>query len=313
MSRRGWALARAAGLALVVALIAPVSPLVLVGVPLAVLLLAFRRQDVLSVGLAVLLVLLLFGDPTRAHAPLWYAERAWALILAGAFVVATVFRGEESLLHRGLAAVGVTALAVGAASVLRGSMLARLDWWVGEELSRAAGLAYGWLASQGGAAGPVADELGQAVMRAVDWQVLLYPGLLALASLASLAVGWFVVVRLSGREEALGPVRDFRFADGLVWLLVIGAVLLLLPLGETLDRLGQNAVVLMGGLYLLRGIGVLLWVGAAAVTSAWAAVAWVAAGVALYPLAVLVALVVGLGDTWMNVRARLGAVFGRGG
>jgi hypothetical protein len=61
----------------------------------------------------------------------------------------------------------------------------------------------------------------------------------------------------------------------------------------------------MGGLYLLRGAAILLWIGAMAATSLWSAVLLAIAALFLYPVVLGTALVLGLSDTWLDLRSRL--------
>lgn len=308
MTERGWGLLRAGALAGAVVLMAPVSPLVLVAVPAAVQLLAFRRGDLVSVAVAGLLLALAFAGAGPSADPLWYAERGWALLLGGGFVAATALAEEVGPTARAVVAVGVAAGAVLATGLLRPDLVAELDWWVERELSAAALSAADLMSAAG--MGGVLDDGGY--LRALRWQHLLYPAFLALASVAALGVGRFLVDRLSGRAKVPGPFRDFRFEDRLVWVLVAGLALLLAPAGEELARVGENAVLFMGGLYLLRGTAVLFWVGAATVTSGWMAALWIVAALALYPVAALAALVLGLGDTWLDVRRRLASLVAGG-
>ncbi len=298
MSRRAWAFIRAAGIAVAVAMLSPVNPLVLVCIPVAVLLLAFHGRNLLAVGLAGLLLVLCFGG-TPSPGPLWYAERAWALLLAGGFVLATLLLSGRGLLSRALGGLGVAFGAVAALAVTRPPVLAEIDWWIGARLTSAAHTAYEWLGTG------ALDGVSQTIREVVRLQTSLYPALLALASLGSLAVGWYVVTRLRGVAESLGPLREFRFSDQLVWVLIGGMLLLLLPTGELAGRLGGNMMAFMGGLYLLRGVAVLVWLGAALLTSGWTALFWGAIAVLLYPVVVGAALVLGLGDTWLDLRARL--------
>lgn len=302
MSERGWSLLRAAGLAGVVVLTAPVSPVVLVAVPAAVQLLAFRGRDVSSLAVAAVLLALAFVAPGAPGDPLWYAERGWALLVGGGFVTATVLLERAGPTARSVVGVALASGAVALTGLLRPELLAELDWWLERELATAAMSAAGLISALGGAA---ADGDGAYYLRALRWQQLLYPALLGLASVASLGVGRYLVERLSGREEALGPFREFRFEDRLVWILVAGLAMVLAPVGEEVARLGGNTVLFMGGLYLLRGAAVLFWVGAATVTSGWMAALWIVAALALYPVAALTALALGLGDTWLDMRGRL--------
>lgn len=306
MSARGWSLARATLLAVAVALTAPVSALVLVAVAVAVQLLAFRRRDWVSLLLAAALLAAIFAGAGGSTDPLWYAERGWALLVTGAFVAATVLWDGVDTTTRGVAAVGVGVAAAVLVGAVRPGLLAELDWWVEQDLSSAALTAAEVLSRLGIEAGTG----GAGYLQALDWQILLYPAFLALASVAALGIGRFVVERLSGTTSVPGPFREFRFDDQLVWVLLAGLLLAASPAGEHVVRLGENTVLFLGGLYLLRGIAVLFWVGAATVTSAWTAALWIVAGMLLYPVAVLTALALGLGDAWLDVRRRLATLIG---
>lgn len=300
MSRRRWSLARACGLALLVVLLSPVSPLVLVGIPLAVFLLAYQHRNYVALALAAAILLAAFGTLPARPSPLWYAERAWALMLGGGFVLAGLFLRSSGVMVRSLAAVAIAMAAVAFSAALRPALLSEIDWWVESQLGRAAQAATGLL----GEGGQGWTGLGAAVRDIVEVQVLLYPALLGLASLAALALGWFVVSRLTGSAEGLAPLREFRFGDQLVWVFIAGLLLFLLPAGEVAGRLGENVLVFMGGLYLLRGIAVLVWLAAALVTSAWAAALWTAVALLFYPVVVGAALLMGLTDTWLDLRGR---------
>jgi hypothetical protein len=139
--------------------------------------------------------------------------------------------------------------------------------------------------------------------------VAISPSLLALESLLALSLGWAAYHRLSRVRigPPLGALRDLRFNDQLVWGLVAGTTLLLLPTLADWRGLGANLVCFFGTLYALRGVGVLTW---------WIpdrfAIAALLVLVILVPLlgplvllAVLLAvfLAVGLSDTWRDFRA----------
>jgi hypothetical protein len=151
-------------------------------------------------------------------------------------------------------------------------------------------------------AGPGEDGSGGSL-------VSLAPAFLAIESLLALALGWAAYHRLSRVRigPPLGALRDLRFNDQLVWGLVAGTVLLLLPTLAEWRGLGANLVCFFGTLYALRGVGVLTW--------------WIPDRVAIVALLVLVILVpilgplvllatvlavslaVGLSDTWRDFRA----------
>jgi hypothetical protein len=304
VTTRGWGLVRAVTLALVVAVCSPVDPLVLVFVPLAVQLFAFRWDSRGGLLLATVSLVVAFAGLARGTGDsLWYVERAWSLLLGGAFVGVTLLWPGRGVVSRGLAATVAVFALLGLASLVHPSLFSDLDWRISSDLTDKTGVVALWMQGRSGSA---AKAFESAMYRAVGWEVRLYPGSLALASLAALGVGAYVTSRLRGRSDALGPVREFRFNDHLVWVLVAGIVLFLLPLGDVAARLGENALLVMGGLYLLRGAGILLWLGAALVSSAWSALLWGVIAVLMYPVGIMIALLLGLGDTWLDLRGRLG-------
>ena len=140
----------------------------------------------------------------------------------------------------------------------------------------------------------------------------LFVALLALESLAMLALGWGLYHRIS--RTRIGPplarLRDFRFNDELVWGVIVGIVFIVLPrVTHSLPSwsvVGYNLVLFFGTLYALRGLGVFAWF----VRSArFSAVTLVAIAVVVGLLAVIGALapalgLIGLGDTWEDWRAK---------
>lgn len=304
MSDRGWSLTRAVFLALGAIVLSPLSPLVLVAVSVALVLLAFRPRDLKAGLVAILLLVVAFGAPDRARDSLWFVERGWALLAGGAFVAATLWRGgDEPLTARALLGVAGAFIGAAAASLLRPDLPLRVERAVSAEMERAATAAYQMV---GGLGGGIAPELEWALFDWAEFQASVFPALLALATLAALAVGWYVVRRLSGASRALPPLREFRFNDHLVWLLIAGIVLLVLPWGGIWSRAGENAVFFMGGMYLLRGVGIFAWVAAATLSSTWSVALVTVAALVLYPLAAGAALLLGLCDTWLDIRGRLG-------
>jgi hypothetical protein len=127
--------------------------------------------------------------------------------------------------------------------------------------------------------------------------------------LSALGLGWWIFVRLTnGSGDGVGPLREFRFHDHLIWILILG-LLGLVGTSGALEGLGTNAVVFMGALYALRGSSVVLFmtggvsfVGALLLSVGFLLVA---------PLMLTAAFVIGVGDTWLNFRARLGSVGSR--
>ncbi len=305
MTERGWTLTRASALVVATVLLSPMSPVWLVFVPLALLLLAFRTEDWMSVAVAAVILGLGFaaGRPGGME---WYVPRAWSLIAGGAFVAVSAARGRNGLVDRSLWAIGVALSVVLLIGLARPGVLQGVNWWMAGEIRQAALVAGGILERlQGGADPEVRRQLETAVQRWVGFQQDVYPAMLSLATVAAFGLAWFGFERLSGRFRSPGPIRDFRFSDHLIWLLIGGLCLLVLPMGGLAFRVGENATLFMGGLYLLRGAAILLWIGAAAATSVWSGVLLVLAALFLYPVVLGTALVLGLSDTWLDLRARL--------
>ncbi len=139
--------------------------------------------------------------------------------------------------------------------------------------------------------------------------LVLAPALLGLESLLALGLGWAAYHRLS--RVRIGPplsaLRTLRFNDQLVWGLVVGATLMLLPTLVEWRAVGANLICFFGTLYALRGVGVLAWWIPDRVAAALPLALFVLV-VLLGPVVVLSVLmaatfVLGLGDTWRDFRA----------
>lgn len=299
-SDRGWGVVVA--LSLTVMLLSVVSPVLLIFVPLSLLLLALppRRPTLLVLGIALAAVAFLgTGD-----SPLWYAERGWALLLGAWFVVVVARWPRAGFMPRALAALGAAmASATLFLSASQGGW-GFLDWTLARRfrgIAADAAALWGAAAGPDGVGGPFADGL----FHAAELQSRFHPALLALASLAGLAVAWWAFRRLAVGERApLRPLREFRFPDDLVWLLIAGILLVILPLGEPALRAGSNVLIFMGALYALRGVAVVL--ALLGVTGLATVMLGVIALIFL-PMVMVATALVGLTDTWFDLRARRAA------
>src|SRR5688572_17019821 len=130
-----------------------------------------------------------------------------------------------------------------------------------------------------------------------------FPALLALESLALLALAWAVFYRAS--RTRIGPplarLAEFRFNDHMVWGMVAGVTLVVVPALSELRSLGLNLTVFFGALYALRGLGVLAWFLAPARPTP---VLLVLATILASPFIGAVSLGLGLADTWIDWRNR---------
>jgi hypothetical protein len=176
-----------------------------------------------------------------------------------------------------------------------------VDWAVRSRMERgmsAALEAFRYLRPEG-----LSETFEARAAEAMVLQGTIFPALLGLASLAALGLAWWLWNRLSLGEEGdrLGPLREFRFNDQLVWILILGLGVLLLGSG-LLGRLGTNTVVFMGALFALRGVAVVLFLSGG--VSFLGIVLFLVGLLFLAPLLVTGAFVIGLGDAWLNLRAR---------
>ena len=146
------------------------------------------------------------------------------------------------------------------------------------------------------------------------WGVAVFPALLALQSLAALALAWATYHRLSRARlgAPLRPLKEFRFNDQLVWGLIVGLTIVLLPTLASLRGVGRNLLVFFGALYAVRGFGVLSWFmapGSLGVTLSVGFIMLAAPVIQVFAALVLMflgaaALALGLGDTWADWRNR---------
>jgi hypothetical protein len=264
---------------------------------------------VLWVGLAVWMVLQPVGPSGTQYDQM---ARGWAVLLAASFGLVSLWSTAMPFFSRALFSVGF-AVGIGFLLALSSpSGIARFQHAGGEEVTRRVGAAIQEIEQnratpewkQLAARFPVFDKLnddGESMMRQMpDFSTPMLPALLALESLAALGLGWAVYQRLApGRiGPPLGPLSEFRFNDQLVWGLAVGATLSLLPAFEQAKNAGYNLLLFFGALYLIRGIGVLVWMSRGRYIYIFI--------LGLIPqVFLIVTLVLGLGDTWLDIRRRV--------
>jgi hypothetical protein len=284
------------------------SSVVLVGVVYIALAstLPVRRWPGYTLGL--LAALLVF---TGEREPLWWVERGWALLVAGCFVALTLRWPAARFLSRALGAVAAAAALAALLVGARGGW-PLVEWQVGDELPFGMGRALSWMweAAQQGTP-PPSPEVAEAVLRTMyetmDAQARLFPALAALGSLAGLGVSWWMYRQVAlGEDTGLRPLREFRFNDHLIWLFIAGLALVLVDAGDPAARAGSNVVTFMGALYVLRGAGVVAFFGGG--QTFFGLVMLVMALLLAAPVVMAGALVVGLGDTWLDLRGRARAL-----
>ena len=297
---------RAAALMLVIVGLAVVSSGALVAVPFLVLATVFGARRFPTVVAAVLAVIVTLGATARGG--MWYLERGWTIILAGFFVVLTMRWPGSRFFPRALGALVGTFALVAVLMVLRPGSWGMVDWFVTEGVMKSVSLAMNLVSAWD----PDVEIPAAMVNTAFEMAALqgrLFPALLGLSSLAALGVAWWTYVRLSaGSDQGLGPLQDFRFNDHFVWLLLVGLAFIVLGLGDAWTRAGTNAVVFMGGLYAVRGAAVVLFFNGG--ISLFGFLVMVLGMLVFAPLLTMSALVIGVGDTWLDLRAKAEALSG---
>jgi len=279
---------------------------VLVALPFLALTMVFGLRRLSAAAAAMFAFLVAVGVPARGG--LWYLERGWALVLAGCFVVLTMRWPRSRFFPRAFTAVSATAVFVGLLLMVRPGSWSTIDWLVTERVMRTYSVITQTFMTIDSEAALSTTQLNS-IFDLAALQGRYFPALLGLSSLSALAVAWWAYVRLSaGSSLGLGPLREFRFNDHFMWLFLTGLALIVLGAGEAWTRAGSNAVVFMGGLYALRGAAVLLVINGG--VTGFGILFLMVGMLVLSPVLIMGALVVGVGDTWLDLRSKAMAIAG---
>jgi hypothetical protein len=248
-----------------------------------------------------------------AGTPYDQMARGWAILLAASFGLVSLWSVATPFFVRGLAAGGIST-AVGFLIALSApSGIARFQHATGEEFTRRVTSTierihqsmdtpeWKQLAAKMPGLDTWNDE-SESVMRALpDRATSLLPALLAVESLAALALAWGLYQRLSPVKigPQLSPLTEFRFNDQLIWGAAVGATLCL-PAFADGRTVGLNLLVFFGTLYLIRGLGVLAWIA----RGRYAVIIILSLIPQVCIMLGVLALGLGLGDTWLDIRRR---------
>jgi Predicted membrane protein (DUF2232) len=229
--------------------------------------------------------------------------RAAAVLVSGSYLALTVWRPSNQL-SRCLAATAGAGIALGGWMIGLGVRWAELRQSIQLDLAEIDRLARAQWSGMSGATEALADLAGMA-----DTLSMLYPGLLALAAIAGLRLAWSWYHRIAERPigPAPAPFAAFSFNDQMVWGLVIGVALLLLPL-PGVRVIGDNLVLVWAALYAVRGMAV--FAAIAGRVPAPVLVALAAVTLLLLPFVFGGLTLLGLADTWLDFRRRLTPVTG---
>lgn len=262
-------------------------------------------------GLAVWMLVQPAGEPGTAYDQM---ARAWAIVLSASFGLFSLLSSTTPFFARAMASVGVTLGVALTIALSSPSGMARFQHAGGEEFMRRTAVTLSrfqekWDTEQWKdltARAPLlqaADDWTVDIERELPKRTIpLIPALLALESVAALGLAWGVYHRLSPVKigPPLGPLTEFRFNDQMIWALAVGLTLSLLPAFNDGRNAGFNLLLFFGALYAVRGLGVLAWISKGRYVFI-IVLSLIPQGVLL--LGVL-ALALGLGDTWLDLRRR---------
>jgi hypothetical protein len=295
------------------------APASLVGLPCAALLIIAPvsterpppkwSQPLAALIGAVSLTLLVLGGTSGGR--LGAVTSAYTVLATAAFVSLVLLR-PDTILRQALRSIVIA----GAATAL----LIQIVW--GTDAARQGGEAWatlGWEATrQAGSAmrgivehAPDTFAIYEPMVRFLS---LTWPGMLALQTLAGLALAWQLHRRIAssplGESAPRMRFKDFSIGDGWVWGIVAWLGVLILPVSSALHVAGTNVGLVAGALYVLRGAAIVATFADAFGVSAvaLALVAAAAAALAVPLVFVLPGLcTLGITDTWYQYRRRLAA------
>ncbi len=286
---------RAGVLCILVLLTSTARPSVLVAVPFLLLVGTNTLRGYAILGATLIAIIIVMVGP---YDGMWYLERGWALLLGGCFVGLSIARPKMKISDRALEAVfGALVLAAILMTLMSGAWNI-VDWVISDRVRATVAQVIALGGSEG-----LAPALITALYQTAEAQILIFPALTALASMSALLFSWWLFIFFSGRsEEAFGSVKNFRFNDHLIWMLVVGLFLLFTRWSEPLQRLGSNAVVFIGALCAVRGAAVIVFI-----TGGFSVLGYAMTllGLVIVPPIVLGgAVLIGIADIYLDFRTR---------
>jgi hypothetical protein len=247
-----------------------------------------------------------------AYAALAYG---WSLLLAGAFGVVSLVRPHRPFFGRAMMSLAIAAIVGTAVLAAVGTTPQRVERVVSSEFAARVELSLAtwrewslqypnWAAYATGSI-----DLEMVLRQLITVGGALFPAILMIESLAALGLAWSLHHRLSRTRigPPIAPLREFRFEDQFIWGVILGLVLLLMPelmveAPPGVQQIGWNLLLFFGGLYGLRGLGVMTWF--LVFPGRWLGAALVAACALLPPLWSF-PIGIGLGDTYFDWRRRI--------
>jgi hypothetical protein len=256
-----------------------------------------------------------FSKPLAGGSAYVALAYGWSLLLAGAFGAVSLWRPHRPFFGRAMMSIGVAAfIAIVVLAIVRTSPQ-QLERVIATEFADRIELSLATL-RQDPQLYPkwAALDIEKVLRELITVGGLLFPAMLFFESLAALGLAWSLHHRFSRTRVGppIAPLREFRFEDQFIWGVIAGLILTLVPelvlrQGLATDlggmrQVGWNLLLFFGGLYGLRGLGVMTWF--LVPPGRWLGAALVAACAILPPLWSF-PIGIGLGDTYFDWRRRV--------
>ena len=290
----------AGGLLLLVLVLSVVNPGIVVATTFLALVIVFGMKNWIGLVVAGVAGIVATGVPDANT--LWYLERGWAVLLAGGFITLTMTFPNHFFIDRAIGTLFGIFMMLSVPLALHFHYWSIIDETINQEIMGNIQRSIEFLGEFDTPA-IVQQDLAETAMVVASYQHRLFPALVGLSSLASVAVAWWGYIGLSGKKfKNLVGLTEFNFNDHWVWLLISGLLFLVMDFGDGWSRLGENLLVFMMGLYFLRGIGVVL------VTTSMLFLGKIGlffGFIFLGPVLMTAMFLVGLSDTWFDYRKRV--------
>lgn len=239
---------------------------------------------------------------------------AWTILLAASFGLVSLLTPNQRFMLRALSAVGIATVVAFTAAIstpdgvssVRSVMKTEFNRRTEETVAAVNDMTTSPMWQRAVQRNPALDSMvksNESDLRMIgNRSARTVPALVALESLLALTLAWVIYHRVAPVEigPRLGTLKEFRFNDQLIWGLAVGATIFFLPVFADGKDAGLNLLVFFGALYLVRGVGVLSFM----TRSRWAAGLLIVMTVFAPLMLGALALGVGVGDTWMDWRAR---------
>ena len=261
----------------------------------------------------VALAIWMLGRPLPGAGAYDALARGWSILLASIFGLVNLVSMRRPFLSRALSTLAFTFVIAAGVVLVSSVSPMRVERALSDELTRRAGATA--TKAQERAATPEWQRFAAdhpSLVRFIDesdrrfkdlpaFTLRLFPALLALESLAALALAWGLFHRISRLRigPPLGPLRSFRLSDQMIWGFLAGLAIVVIPSLSSAHSLGLNLMLFFGALYALRGLGVLTWFIA---PRGLALPLFVVLAVIFWPIAALVSICLGLVDNWIDWR-----------